>query len=92
VVGIVTFHEFSIYHSMMELCLFRFLRIDESNDIFVPIFASSSPANQTFPCHNVSLPISIADISWILDVEIYKITFSIKNNDILVDTVHKKIN
>ena len=34
-VRIVTFHEFSIFHLMTELCLFLFLRIDESNDIFV---------------------------------------------------------
>jgi hypothetical protein len=48
VVGIAIFHEFPIFHSMMELCLFFFLGIDESNDISVPISAASSPSESNF--------------------------------------------
>lgn len=47
-VRIVTFHEVPIYHSTTGLCLFLFLRIDESNDIFVPIFAFFSRAESNF--------------------------------------------
>lgn len=44
-VEIVTSHEFLISYSAMEIYLFFFLwRIDESNDIFVSIFASSFPS------------------------------------------------
>ena len=45
-VRIVTFHEFSIYHSKTELRIFVFLRIDESNDIFVPIKVMSLASHQ----------------------------------------------
>ena len=56
---------------------------------FLPLLL---PMNQTFPCHTGSVPIIINDTSRILDVEIYKITFSIERNDILADTAHKRIN
>jgi len=51
-VGIVTFHEFPIFFSTMELFLFLFWGIDESNDNFVPIFAASSPSKLKISCHN----------------------------------------
>ena len=47
-VGIAIFHEFPIFHSTTEFCLFLFLRIDESNDISVPISVSSSPSESNF--------------------------------------------
>lgn len=52
---------------------------------FLPLLL---PLNQTFPCHKIELPISIADTSRILDVEIEKIALSIekKKNDIFADT------
>jgi hypothetical protein len=36
----------------MELFLFLFWGIDESNDNFVPIFAASSPSKLKISCHN----------------------------------------
>jgi len=49
-VDIVTFYEFPFYRSPTQPCLFHYLRIGESNDIFVPIFASSpSESNFSLP-------------------------------------------
>lgn len=57
---------------------------------FLPLLL---PLNQTFPCHNGSVPISINDTSRILDVEIKEgIAPSLsKDNNILTDTTHKEL-
>lgn len=64
---------------------------------FLPLLL---PLNRTFTCHKIALPISIAGISRILDVEIEyrkspsppkEMIFSSERNDILEDTAHKKL-
>ena len=59
------FKETPFIRVWMKLCLFYFMRIDESNDIFV-----SCSSYQTFSCYNGLVGISVDDTSWILDVEI----------------------
>lgn len=53
---------------------------------FLPLLL---PMNQTFLCHNGSVPIIINDTGRILDVEIEGVyPFSIERDDIIADTAH----
>ena len=56
---------------------------------FLPLFL---PLNQTFTCHNGSVPISIHDTSRILDVEIEEGGPSFhRKNEIIAYITHSKI-